>query len=92
MYSTIYAVRRSPQTYIETVNNLEANLRQWREGLPVELVRGSSGSNVQEGRVFALYTEFRALEFRILLRHPAVSLTMDPTFNAESIRICLECS
>jgi hypothetical protein len=92
MYSTIYAVRRSPETYIETVNNLEADLRQWKEGLPAELVRGSSGSNAQEGRVFALYAEFWALEFRMLLRHPAVSLTMDPTFNAESMRICLECS
>lgn len=92
MYSTIYAVRRSPETYIETINELEGRLREWRESLPSELVRGSLGSNAQETRVFALYVESWALEFRMLLRHPAVSLTLDANFNAESMRICLESS
>jgi hypothetical protein len=90
LYSTIYAVRRYPETYISTVNSLEAKLRAWKEGLPAELVKGDAAMNDQEGRVFALYAQVFALEFRILLRHPSVSMTNDSNFNAESMRICVE--
>jgi hypothetical protein len=90
MYNTIYAVRRTPENYIETVNNLEARLRAWQANHPPEVVRGESGFNEQEGRVFALYLHIWALEFRLLLRHPAVSMTVDPVFNAESMKICVE--
>lgn len=92
LYSTIYAVRRKPETYIETVDRLEAKLRQWRDGLPADLVKGEAGTNEQEGRVFALYTQIWTLEFRLLLRHPSVSMTQDAAFNAESMRICVESS
>lgn len=92
LYSTIYAVRRSPENYISTINRLEAKLRAWREGLPPDLVRGQAGENEQEGRVFALYVQMWVLEFRLLLRHPSVSATTDETFNAESMRICVESS
>jgi Fungal specific transcription factor domain len=90
LYSTIYAVQRSPETYIQTVNGLEAKLRVWTEGLPSELLKGESGSSQEEGRVFALYLQAWVLEFKMLLRHPAVSLTLDPNFNAESMKICVE--
>jgi len=90
LYSTIYAVRRNPETYISTVNSLEVKLRAWKEGLPAELVKGDVAMNDQEGRVFALYAQVSALEFRILLRHPSVSMTNDSNFNAESMRICVE--
>jgi Fungal specific transcription factor domain len=92
LYSTIYAVRRSPENYIPTINRLEAKLRAWQEGLPPDLVKGQAGENEQEGRVFALYALMWALEFRLLLRHPSVSATTDATFNAESMRICVESS
>lgn len=90
LYSTIYAVRRRPESYIPQVNRLEGLLRDWKEGLPAELVKGEAGPSDQEGRVFALYTQVWALEFRLLLRHPAVSLTSDASFNAASMRICVE--
>lgn len=90
LYNTIYAVRRTPETYIQTVNSLEARLRVWQENHPPEIVRGESGFNEQEGRVFALYLEIWALEFRLLLRHPSVSMTTDQTFNAESMKICVD--
>jgi hypothetical protein len=90
MYSTIYAVRRNPETYIETVNRLEAKVNTWRSELPSELVRGGVGSNVQEHRIFTCYGEVWFLEYRMLLRHPAVSMTLDAAFNADSMRICVE--
>jgi hypothetical protein len=92
LYSTIYAARRSTDNYIPTINRLEAKLRTWREGLPSDLVKGEAGQNEQEGRVFALYAQMWALEFRLLLRHPSVCATTDPTFNTESMRICVESS
>jgi hypothetical protein len=92
LYSSIYAVRRQPETYISTISRLEAKLRTWKDGLPPELVNGEAGTNEQEGRVFALYAQVWALEFRLLLRHPSVSMTKDPEFNAESMRICVEAS
>jgi hypothetical protein len=92
LYSTIYAVRRSPENYISTINRLEAKLRTWREGVPPDLVKGEAGQNEQEGRVFALYAQIWVLEFRLLLRHPSVSATTDAAFNAESMRICVESS
>lgn len=92
LYSTIYAVRRHPDNYIGTISKLEAKLRTWKEGLPPDLVNGEAGTNEQEGRVFALYAQMWTLEFRLLLRHPSVSMTKDPAFNAESMRICVEAS
>lgn len=92
MYDTIYAVRRTPENYIQTVNSLEAKLRAWTESHPPEITKGESGFNEQEGRVFALYLQIWALEFRLLLRHPSVSMTLDPVFNAESMKICVDCS
>jgi hypothetical protein len=92
LYSTIYAVRRPSENYISTIDRLEAKLRIWRDGLPSELVNGEAGQNEQEGRVFALYAQIWALEFRLLLRHPSVSATTDAVFNAESMRTCVESS
>ncbi|OBT72162.1 hypothetical protein VF21_08764 [Pseudogymnoascus sp. 05NY08] len=91
MFSTVYTVKRSPDTYMEAVHTLEAKIKEWRDGLPAELVT-SSASNGQEARVFALYAELWGLEFRMLLRHPAVSMTQDVAFNTESMRICVECA
>lgn len=92
MYSLIYCVRRHPETYIGTVNSLQRKLASWVENLPPELRKGSNAAQSHEGRVFALYAEIWAIEFRMLLRHPAVSLTTDAAFNAESMRIGIESS
>lgn len=92
LYATIYSISRRPETYIATVNKLEAKIRTWKEELPLELVNGELGHNEQEGRVFALYAQSWSQEFRLLLRHPSVSMTTDPDFNAESMRICVESS
>jgi hypothetical protein len=92
MYSSIYAVRRDPDSYVSTVNRMEAKLKAWKDSLPDDIVKGEAGENEQEGRVFALYAQGWALEFRLLLRHPSVTVTADANFNAESMRICVESS
>ena len=90
LYGTIYAVQRNPEAYVQTVSSLEAKARAWTDALPPELVKGEIGASLEEGRVFALYLQAWILEFRMLLRHPAVSLTLDQNFNAESMRICVD--
>jgi hypothetical protein len=86
LYSTIYAVRRQPEKYIPTVNKLEEKLQAWTNALSPELVNGQD----QEDRVFTLYSEVWAYEFRLLLRHPSVSMTNNEAFNAESMNICAQ--
>lgn len=57
MYGTIYAVRRNPDTYVSNVNRMESKLRAWKDSLPADLMKGQSGENEQEGRIFALYAQ-----------------------------------
>ncbi len=93
MYNTVYAVRpMSHDNYMATVDRLESKLSNWQENIPRALLEGNTGEAGQGGRVFALYIEMWGLEFRILLRHPSVSLTNDPAFNAKSMQICAESS
>ncbi|KAG9233542.1 fungal-specific transcription factor domain-containing protein [Amylocarpus encephaloides] len=89
MFNTIYAVRRQPDNYIATVTSLESKVQAWSESLPKVL---SEEPEDLEGRIFALYAVVWTLEFRLLLRHPSVSMTNDQQFNAESLRICGEIS
>ncbi|KAI9845552.1 MAG: hypothetical protein M1837_004649 [Sclerophora amabilis] len=85
----LYSVKRSPQSYIENVKRLETKLKSWREQWPTELIQ-ESAENEQEGRVFSLYVQSWELEYRMLLRHPSVSLTSNAEFNSESLSICAE--
>lgn len=85
MYMTIYAVRRHPETYISTVADLEAKLATWRNSWPQEL---KSPRPAGANRALPLYLQLWYLEFKMLLRHPAVSLTSDHAYNSESTEIC----
>ena len=90
LFSNIYAVSRRQSSYIESVNRLEGKIQRWRDQWPKVLQDSSSGA--QEDRVFALYLQMWYLEFRILLRHPSVSLSPSPDFNKESLNVCVESS
>lgn len=92
MYNTIHAVRRDSADYLSRVNRLETKLQAWKESLPADISNPGKGANEQEERVFALFAQMWALEFRLLLRHPSVAATADAAFNAESMRICVESS
>ena len=86
---TIYAVRRHPETYISTVTDLEAKLATWRNAWPQEL---KSPRPAGANRALPLYLQLWYLEFKMLLRHPAVSLTSDHAYNSESTEICKDCA
>ena len=91
LFNSIYAVKRSPHTYVETVRRLETRIRQWTEQWPAELTQESATID-QEGRVFALYLSMWSCEFRLLLRHPSLCLTASPDFNNENLGVSMEAS
>lgn len=91
LYSNIYAVKRSPKSYIESVRRLDTRIRQWSEQWPTELLP-ESASNDEEGRVHAQYLSIWYCEFRLLLRHPSLSLTSSAEFNHENLTVCMEMS
>ena len=91
LYNNIYTVKRSPHTYIETVLRLENRIRQCCEQWPRELI-ARSASNGEEVRVHSQYMNVWELEFRLLLRHPSLSLTSNPEFNNENLNVCMDVS
>lgn len=91
LYNNIYAVKRSPKTYIESVRRLDNRVRQWNEGWPSELLPDRVAEN-EEGRVQAHYLNIWLLEFRLLLRHPSLSLTSSTEFNHENLTVCMDVS
>ena len=91
LYNNVYAVKRSPKTYIESVRRLDNRARQWCEGWPPELLSESVAEN-EERRVQAQYLNIWLLEFRLLLRHPSLSLTPSTEFNHENLTVCMEVS
>lgn len=93
LYTTIYAVRRSPKNYIATIKALEAKIDDWRNRLPASLqIDNQPQGTPLELRPFALYAEIWALEFRLLLRHPSMEMTNDKAFKAESMEACSQCA
>ena len=91
LYNNIYAVKRSPQKYVDAVLRLEARLRDWEEKWPPEL-RFESASDDELGRVHAQYLAIWPLHIRLLLRHPSLSLSTSPEFNNENLTICMDVS
>jgi len=92
MYSTIYTVRRQPDTYMSTVRSLEAKLHAWKADCPPELQSRETGPDEQERWIFGHYIKTWEQEFHLLLRHPSVAGTTDAAFRSESMRICVESS
>lgn len=91
LYNSIYAVKRSPQTYVNTVRRLEGRIRDWMEQWPREL-REESASDNELGRVHSQYLAIWGLHARLLLRHPSLSLSTSAEFNSENLTICMEVS
>ena len=91
LYNNIYAVKRSPQTYIETVMRLEHRIQGYIDSLDTDLMRRWASTN-DVTKVYPLYIRMWPLEFRLLLRHPSLSLTSSTEFNNESLTICMDLS
>lgn len=91
LYNNIYAVKRSPQTYIETVLRLEHRIQTHIDSWDTDLMRRWASAN-DVTQVYPLYIKMWPLEFRLLLRHPSLSLTSSAEFNNESLTICMDMS
>lgn len=90
LYNSIYAVKRSPAKYIDTVRGLERRILEFTEQLPREL--HESASDDEMGRVHAHYLSIWPLHIRLLLRHPSLSLTTASDFNNENLTVCIDVS
>ncbi|KAL8808212.1 MAG: hypothetical protein Q9182_000276 [Xanthomendoza sp. 2 TL-2023] len=91
LYNNIYAVKRSPQTYVETVLRLEDRIRGYIDSWDLDQMRRWGSAN-DVTKVYPLYVKMWPLEFRLLLRHPSLSLTSSTDFNNESLTICMDLS
>ena len=91
LYNNIYAVKRSPHTYIETVLRLECRIQRYIDSWDLDLLRRWDTAN-DVTKVYPLYIKMWPLEFRLLLHHPSLSLTSSSEFNNESLTICMDVS
>jgi len=91
LFNSIYAVKRSPEKYEDTIRSLERRVHQFNEQYLREMVSESSMEN-ELGRVHAQYCQIWPLHIRLLLHHPALSLTSSSDFNTENLDVCLEVS
>ncbi|KAF7541562.1 hypothetical protein G7Z17_g11916 [Cylindrodendrum hubeiense] len=87
MYSNIYSVRRDTKNYVNIVNALEAQIKNWDDELPGHLKLGHA-EQTEHSHMSALYIRSFLLEFRLLLRHPSVGMTTDKKMMAENTHIC----
>lgn len=91
LLSNIYAVRRSPDTYIETVHRIQRRIDDWQKKWPPEL-KNESAANNELGRVHYQYLAIWRLHILLLLRHPSLSLATEPEFNNENLTVCMDVS
>ena len=91
LYRNIFGIKRSSQQYIRNIQRFEEKFRDWRGQWPYEMKIGGISSDT-EGRIHSQYLEIVSLEFRLLLRHPSVSLSSSAEFNNESLTICMDAS
>lgn len=88
LYKTIYAVRYTPRSYVDSLKRLEAGIQKWKEELPYEL-RDPSRAKPND-HIFALYLEYWYQEFELLLHHPAVCRSTDPAILSSNLDKCME--
>ncbi len=91
LYNNIYAVKRSPHTYVETVLRLESRIQDYVDSWDADQLRQWESAD-DVSKVYPLYIRLWTLEFRLLLRHPSLSLTCSTDFNEESLTICMDVS
>ena len=90
LYNDIYAVKRSPHDYEDTVRTIERRIQDFIQQWPQELTDESAPE--KEFGMQVQYLNLWQLHIRLLLRHPSLSLTSSPRFNAENLTTCLEVS
>lgn len=88
MYSTIYSARRNPLEYQDAIASIEDQLWKWESELPQEL--RVDHMHLKDASVYALYAQSFALELRLCLRHPSMTMTDNPHVAAENTRLTEE--
>ena len=89
VYQNIYSTRRSPSTYIDFVRSADKRIDMWRDQWPAEFRVEPSPANPVIS-IFIHYLHMWRLEYRLLLRHPSLSLTTSTQFNEANLRACME--
>lgn len=90
LYKMIYSVRYSQSAYLERLKRLEDGILQWKEELPRELRDPLHAS--QDDQIFSLYLEYWYQAYNLLLHHPAVCRSTDPTIVGDNLNKCLDAS
>ncbi|KAH7092490.1 hypothetical protein FB567DRAFT_434831 [Paraphoma chrysanthemicola] len=88
LYKMIYSVRYSPSMYVERMKRLEAGIKQWKDELPYELRDPSHAST--DDQIFTLYLEYWYQAYHLLLHHPAVCRSTDPSILDSNLDKCLD--
>lgn len=90
LYKTIYAVRYTTRSYVDTLKRLEASIQQWKDELPYELRDPTRAS--PDDHIFSLYLEYWYQAYQLLLHHPAVCRSTDPAILSSNLDKCMEAS
>ena len=95
VFGSIYAIKRSPRSYIETVRRIDHRIGQWFEQVPNEWKRAHTRewpATEREEHVRALMINMYHAEILLLLHHPSLSLTSSVEFNNHNLDICMDVS
>lgn len=90
LYKTIYAVKHTPRLYTESLQRLEVGIQKWKDELPFELRDASRAA--PDDHIFALYLEYWYQAFQLLLHHPGVCRSTDPSILSSNLDKCAEAS
>ena len=88
LYDEIHSTRRS-SSYVEFVRSAEKRIEMWCEQWPPEL-RNVAQLTDPMLVCFNHYLNLFALEFRLLLFHPSLSLSNSAKFNDMNLKSCMD--
>lgn len=87
LYRSLYSINANPGAYEETLQRLEAGIKQWKEDMPPQLRDPATAS--QEDYIFAVYLDYWYREFQLQMYHPAMCRSDDPNVQSASLEKCL---
>lgn len=88
MYNNIINVRRSAPAYVDIVNRLEKKFTDWVEQWKNDIAKMDS----RNSRVFTIYVESWACEYRLMMHHPDVCTSSSPEVQQRNFDICHQSS
>ena len=89
LYNEMHSLNRSPSNYIEFTNHAEKRIKKWSEQICPDLKEKSKTEDPKR-EIFIRFLDLWALEFRLVLLHPSLSLTMSAKFNERSLKTCMQ--